>query len=122
MNLFQTGNFKLSSGKESWLKIDCDAFTDEDWETIALMIVRKIPTFSKVEYVPTGGRKLAEALEKYVRPFGPILLVDDVWTSGGSMEKARHYRNGVVGAVVFDRTGTTPAWVTALFTLVEGIE
>lgn len=38
MNLFQTGNFKLHSGKTSNFKIECDALTDEDLETFAKLI------------------------------------------------------------------------------------
>ena len=37
-NLFQTANFILNSGVPSTFKIECDALTDEDIETFALLI------------------------------------------------------------------------------------
>ena len=64
MNLFQSGQFKLHSGGESSLKIDCNALTDEDWATVARVVAQQIP-FRYAIGVPTGGLKFAEALNKY---------------------------------------------------------
>ena len=117
MSLFQTGYFKLHSGQTSLFKIDCDALTDEDIDTIALMLVHRLPEYGAVEGVPTGGLRLAEAMKEYIVEDNPrTLLVDDIFTTGMSMEKQRDFRNDVFGAVIFARN-VTPAWITPLFRL-----
>ena len=127
MNLFQTGFFKLHSGTASNFKIDCDALTDEDINTIALQLVQRLPKFRAVEGVPQGGLRLAEAMQKYtytsqsdsglfVEIGWPLLIVDDVYTTGGSMEEYRAGRVDTIGAVIFARK-PTPHWVTPLFRL-----
>lgn len=118
MSLFQTGNFVLASGKVSRFKIECDTLTDEDWETLALMLSSKLPPFGQVHGVPTGGLKLASVLKKLTHPTSPqILVVDDVWTTGGSMwnfiEESGFNTDYVIGAVAFSR-GLTPWWVTSV--------
>lgn len=123
MNLFQTGFYKLHSGISSNFKIDADALTDEDINTIALQLVLRLPAFATVEGIPQGGLRLAEALKQYVVPFQPVrsdkhLIVDDVFTTGGSMEKAKSVstRYSIIGAVIFARSDT-PSWITPLFRL-----
>jgi len=117
--LFQLGKFKLNSGAVSEYKIDCDALTDEDWKALAWLIAERLPLFSAVEGVPTGGLKLAEAMQCYVTPnTGPLLIVDDVMTSGGSMERWRRGRPAI-GAVVFARL-MPPSWITPLFKMTIG--
>lgn len=116
-NLFVSGDFKLHSGSRSKWKIDCDALTDEDWETLAQMIVERVPPFGFVEGVPSGGLKLAQVLRKYQSDGSrKCLIVDDVLTTGTSMETWRIGRdeNEVVGAVVFAR-GLCPEWIVPLF-------
>lgn len=124
MSLFQTGFFKLHSGETSNFKIDCDFLTDEDINAIALQLVHRLPSFRSVEGVPQGGLRLAAALQQYVLPPSnggyykdigyPVLIVDDVYTTGASMDEQRDFRVGVVGAVIFARN-PTPAWITPLF-------
>lgn len=117
MNLFNTGFFRLHSGLHTDFKIDCDALTDEDISTIALQLVRRLPIYGRVEGVPQGGLRLAAEMRKYeVMYRDTILIVDDVFTTGGSMDKQRDFRTGVIGAVIFARADT-PAWVTPLFRL-----
>lgn len=111
-SLFQQGDFNLHSGVKSWLKIDCDALTDEDIETIARLLTFRLSNFGAVEGVPTGGLRLAAAMEPYTSE-GPLLIVDDVLTSGGSMETHRAGRD-TIGAVIFARR-EPPAWITPLF-------
>lgn len=146
MNLFQwhSDGVQLHSGQTSNLKIDCDALTDEDWATLAKLAVQMLhadPTerwntpFSHVVSVPTGGNKLAAALQPYMRPdayepykgkpVGYPLICDDVLTTGASMNAMRasglesmHPAGCVAGIVVFAR-GPLPVWVKAIFTLSE---
>ena len=115
--LFQCGVFTLSSGALSYWKIDCDALSDADIETLALMLVEQLPTFGAVEGVPQGGLRLTEALRacpmRDDAAGRPLLIVDDVLTTGASMERYRAGRNAI-GAVIFAR-GLCPAWITPLF-------
>lgn len=120
MNLFNKGEVTLSSGLISDFKIDCDALSDEDIECLAHLISKKF-SFYRVEAVPTGGNRLAKALEKYANRFcQEILIVDDVLTTGNSMERikkekasyAHHTR--VKGVVVFAR-GECPNWIYPIF-------
>lgn len=119
MSLFRLGDFKLSSGQKSNYKIDCDFLTDADIETVAVMLLDRIPaTFGRVEGVPTGGLRLAEAMQQFCHPTitDQLLIVDDVYTSGGSMRKQRNNRINVIGAVIFARQEVEP-WVVPLFNL-----
>jgi orotate phosphoribosyltransferase len=122
MSLFQLGDFTLASGKKSHFKIDCDFLCQDDWQAIAALLAERIPCqFGSVEGVPTGGLALEQAMQAYCIPGEPVtLLVDDVWTTGGSMWRQRGSRVSVVwGAVVFART-EVPAWVTPLFRMTKG--
>lgn len=120
--MFQTGRFKLHSGERSWFKINCDVLHNEDLETLALLVAEdsRISTFYKVEGVPTGGLRFAKVLERYAlsqyadvqNP--KILIVDDVLTTGISMEEQRAGRENVQGVVIFAR-GKCPEWIKPLF-------
>ena len=110
--LFQSGSFALHSGGLSNWKIDCDALSDADIETLALMIAEEVGDFGTVEGVPSGGLRLSRVLAVHVSE-GPLLIVDDVLTTGESMEEQRADREAV-GAVIFAR-GMCPSWVTPLF-------
>jgi orotate phosphoribosyltransferase len=111
-SLFQTGNFTLASGAKSNFKLECDALTDDDWQTLAMLIARNVGQFSEVIGVPRGGCELARALEKYLQDDGPRLIVDDVLTTGGSL--AKYMTNPTdLGFVVFAR-GPLPLRVRAV--------
>lgn len=86
--------------------------TDPDWECLAWLLKEKLPAFGAVEGVPRGGLKLAAELRKYATS-GPLLIVDDVLPSGGSMERHRNGRDAI-GAVVFARK-SVPSWIVPLF-------
>jgi len=134
MNLFRRlDNFKLHSGKITTWKIECDALKKADWKTLAYMIAGRV-AFSRVIGVPKGGLPLAKALKEYCletdssvtkRPF-PTLIVDDVLTTGGSMEEAKAKiqqfekvsDEDIIGYVVFARD-IPPDWVKPLFLLAE---
>lgn len=120
MNLFNVGTFLLNSGRTSKFKVDCDALWDEDIQALAKIIHDNIPQFAWVEGVPTGGLRLAAALEQYARPSETTvgLIVDDVLTTGGSMERQRDFRHPVIGVVIFNRMPigqVTPGWIKSVW-------
>lgn len=124
MSLLQLADITLHSGRPSFFKIECDALTDEDWRAAAGMLARVLPPFALVEGVPRGGLPLARHLTPFAIPDAPgydrrRLIVDDVWTTGGSMEVHRAGRDAI-GAVLFARGPVAP-WVTPLFRLHEGL-
>ena len=128
MNLFQLGQFTLNSGAVSKWKLECDSLSDDDWKAVAEMVRQMVGPFSSVEGVPTGGLKLARALTPFVDFAGPHLIVDDVLTTGGSMERTcAVFLQGkvanpagplVCGAVLFAR-GQCPPWIKAVFQMPE---
>ncbi|HJS83718.1 MAG TPA: phosphoribosyltransferase [Nitrososphaera sp.] len=97
-------------------KIDCDALSDDEVETLAWLLSKRLPSFSSVEGVPQGGLRLATAMGKFAAKEGPLLIVDDVFTTGGSMEEHRAGRYNVIGAVLFAR-GPCPFWIKPLFSM-----
>lgn len=119
--LFQLGRFRLHSGEHVRWKIECDALTEDDLAALALMLKERVQPFGSVIGVPGGGFPLAKALRKY-RTAGPLLIVDDVLTTGASMEEVRHatipgwHGATAIGAVLFAR-GPCPEWITPVFTL-----
>lgn len=118
MSLFQQGNFKLHSGSKSWFKIECDFLAPEDWITIARLI-SAVVEFKEVIGVASGGLKLAETLKLYrtVDDKLPTLIVDDILTTGKSMEKEKTRIKGeTIGVVLFAR-GDCPEWVIPVFTM-----
>ena len=118
--LFQQQDFIGHSGKPLTWKIECDAIQDVEWATLAHMIqeLERRP-FGEVVGIPRGGLKLSGYLNEYStqNPKDPYLIVDDVLTTGGSMEefKEEHFKDKkTVGWVVFARR--KPAdWINALF-------
>lgn len=119
MNLFQSGEFALHSGDKSTWKIDCDALTPEDMETLADIAVQMLPPFSRALGVPTGGEAFAAALNARSSEDGPTLIVDDVLTTGKSMEDYRMiFSEPTIGIVIFAR-GAAPSWVMPLFWMMD---
>lgn len=115
MPLFRTGTYRLASGNQSNFLIDCSTLADDDLDTLALQAIHVLGVqFSGVDGVPRGGVRFAKALRKYAEPGGgrPRLLVDDVWTTGGSMREL--YQEGDQGLVIFSR-GPLDGWCSALF-------
>lgn len=132
-HLFQRGDFTLNSGSKSTWKIECDALTPADWEGAAELVCLLVGPFRAVVGVPRGGAPLAAALRYRYTAFlpggdtpAPVLIVDDVLTTGGSMTRLRdrlvadyQYKPGeIVGAVLFAR-GPLPEWVKAVCPLPE---
>ena len=120
-HLFKSVDFKSHSGLELKWKIECDALSDPEWFTISQMIMEIAPPFKEAIGIPRGGTKLGSLLNQYGtgKREDPICIVDDVLTTGGSMNEflqKRQWRNPTdyMGWVVFART-KPPKWVTALF-------
>ena len=121
MNLFQSVDFKSHAGLDLSWKIEMDALEDEEWVTISQMILELSQPFREAIGVPRGGTRLGKLLNQYGTGNlqDPILIVDDVLTTGGSMEefkRKRVFRNPTkyIGWVVFAR-GFPPQWCRALF-------
>lgn len=123
MNLFTPGPFTSHSGLTLPFKIDCDALTDADLDTLALHYARR-QQYGEVHGVPSGGLRFAHALHQYRHPMSSfILIVDDVLTTGASITELRdewleQYHWKIIGLVIFAR-GPCPAWVTPLFRMGE---
>ena len=120
-HLFQAVDFKSHSGLDLNWKIEMDALSDPEWFTICKMILELSPPFRKAVGIPRGGVKLGNLLNTHAtgKRTDPICIVDDVLTTGESMndfKRTRSWREPTeyIGWVVFART-QCPNWVTALF-------
>lgn len=114
MTIFQSGFFHLHSGSVSSWKVECDNLTEEDIRTLATIVCEHIE-FSEVIGVPTGGLRLAEELKQRGYSAGtPPLIVDDVLTTGASMNEMRKQHPDSIGVGIFAR-GQVPAWISAIW-------
>jgi orotate phosphoribosyltransferase len=121
MSLFQRGEFTLHSGQVSDYRINCEALDLNDWDALAHIIKARIPAFGAVYGVPRGGLPLQKALAPFAtgNEEDPLLICDDVYTSGSSMREAKEqvrWKGGVCGVVVFARKPIREPWVKAVFT------
>jgi hypothetical protein len=119
-SLFQVGSFQLSSGIESSFRINAHRLTANDWKTLAHMAVSIVPPFSSVVGVPTGGLPFADALRPHARAYSPVLVVDDVLTTGASIRKVAQYYENPILLVAFSRASTHND-IFAVFTLGEAL-
>ena len=127
-DLFQSIDFKSHSGLDLTWKIEMDVLSDQAWSTICKMILEVTPPFREAVGIPRGGVKLANLLNKHAsKDTGdPICIVDDVLTTGESMNDfkiKRQWRNPTdhIGWVVFARV-QPPNWVQALFQMPQKIQ
>jgi len=119
--MFIKQEIKLHSGQTSDFKIECDGLNYQDYETLAYLISKRY-YFNSVYGIPKGGDRLAMHLSGYINPYSTdILIVDDVLTTGRSMEEAKHKlapkcssRCTFKGVVIFAR-GPCPYWVKSVF-------
>ncbi|GAH25104.1 unnamed protein product [marine sediment metagenome] len=134
--IFQLGNFELHSGKKSEWKIECDMLVEEDYKTLAHIVAKEwklkfglvMHVGAKVNY---GGRiansyEFKCALKQYetrtLSEQNPILIVDDVLTTGHSINEEKRVCEhiyddchcDIVGVVIFAR-GECPDWVKSIF-------
>ena len=115
MSIFKVGDFTLNSGSKAKWEIDCDDFTKEDWEALALMVKEQNFDFGRIVPVPKGkssspidnALRFADALQQYITPNSSVtLIIDDVYTTGGSITACRDtLEKGTLcwGVVVFAR-------------------
>jgi hypoxanthine phosphoribosyltransferase len=130
-DLFQFGWFNAHSGMQLPWKLDADALSDGSIEALAKIIAGKF-SFGKVYGVPRGGVRLARALEAYCETEAfrqyPVLVVDDVLTTGRSMEEAKKivqdgFGRPAIGVVIFarcqkdDANVAVPNWVFPICTV-----
>ena len=119
-HLFVEQDFTGHSGDQLHWKIEMDALADAEWKCIARMINEyQQVSFQAAIGIPRGGLKLSGYLNEYATQNSkdPYLLVDDVLTTGGSMEQYRdeHLKEkDVIGWVVFSRTNPA-GWINSLF-------
>ena len=125
MSLFQWGNFTLHSGMQTWWRIDCDNLTNSEIHLLAKLIAEKVGTYHEVScpesHPGSAVHGLKAALLQYREPRYAgkkiMLLVDDVLTSGATMQHIKDLNNKYYeykGAVIFAR-GLCPDWVTPIF-------
>jgi hypothetical protein len=115
-NLFVREPFISHSGIKLDWKINCDALTDEDLDCLAWIITEHFSPIREVVSIPSGGDRLAQALQCYLshQKDGHTLIIDDVLTTGGSMDAAREFHPDARGVVIFAR-GICPDWVWPVF-------
>jgi hypoxanthine phosphoribosyltransferase len=115
--MIEFGWFRSHSGIQLPWKINADTLSDTDIDGIARIIRRRF-AFSNVIGVPRGGLRLAEALKPHVKPGWPELIVDDVLTTGESMEAYHLAAPTAIGVVIFARS-PVPDWVWSIFQVCE---
>lgn len=120
--LFEDGDFISHAGLPLAWKIECDAIRPEEWLTLAKMIREYEPQkWSKAVGIPRGGVALGNALDAYStgNPEDPILIADDVYTTGTSFRefKQENYADtATIEWCIFARTPTSGK-TKALFTM-----
>ncbi len=126
--LFKQIDFISHSGYNLKWKIECDALSDEELETLASVIKTKIENeyfryaIKEIVGIPTGGLRIAECLKKQIKIdelLGTlVIIVDDVLTTGKSMEEYKKWYSAYscLGFVLFAR-GTPNKWIKPVFQL-----
>ncbi len=139
-NLFLGEYIFLHSGDPTDFKIDASVLTDGDIKELAKLVGQRVK-FGQVYGIPSGGERLAAALESYRDKGNPVtLIVDDVLTTGSSFratrdtlmrgageesqygwttnELTRGSQYNYVGVCIFcRRPRNKPGWVKAIFTM-----
>lgn len=127
LNLF---NHTSHSG-ESDFKIDCDALTYDDLDALAMFVADNIwegEIIRDVISVPRSGDRFTEVLKNRLNidkdnESGTILIVDDVYTTGKSMNevyketKKKYKDNDIHGLVIFARNDPS-WWVESIFKMI----
>jgi len=125
--MFKNGEFTSHAGKKLSWKIECDSLDRNDITTICELIASKFAF--KEAYCPVTNSHFVNDMTRFLNHYhatkncSQILIVDDVLTTGKSMEERRQnlIRQNVLyshikGVVLFSR-GECPRWITPIFTL-----
>ena len=86
--LFESGDFISHAGLPLKWKLECDAIHPDEWKAIAKMVMDyQDRPFYKAVGIPRGGLPFAAAMNKYAsgNDRDPIMICDDVFTTGTSM-------------------------------------
>ena len=109
MTLFVDEEFTSHAGLQLGWKIEMDALYVSDWRCLAKMILEyETRPFRKAVGIPRGGKRLGDILNESAtgNPDDPVLIVDDVYTTGTSFKEfiAENYLvTPVICWVVFAR-------------------
>ena len=123
IDLFQKIDFTSHAGLDLTWKIEMDALSHREWECISHMIRELSPPFREAIGIPRGGNVLGKLLNRHGtgKEEDPICIVDDVLTTGMSMDTYREemdlerwQKSCALGWVVFARV-RPPKWIKALF-------
>lgn len=121
------GSFVAHAGGVLPFKIECDTLDDEELKALADHAVTHLlgPCgYGRVFGILRGGLRMAARMEKYSQVGSPFsLIVDDVFTTGKSMNEERdrllnggHRSELVIGLVIVARA-PTPSWIKPIFNL-----
>jgi len=127
MAVFQRKDFRMHSGGLAHWKIEFDEYSEEDVETFAWLIAEKAKQMMgedrtgirEVYGIPSGGSLLEQKFIPYLDKWGTLrLIVDDVLTTGASMEEAKIQKgwSDAIGIVIYAR-GEYPSWVKPIFAM-----
>ena len=116
MNLFIREDFISHAGLPLTWKVECDALTDNDYEALAKIVSEKL-TFRDVKGIPRGGIPFEKALKPYCTndENDPLLIADDVYTTGTSMREV--YEEVAIGIGVFARNEIPDDRIKAIWQL-----
>ena len=87
VDLFQQYNYISHAGNPLTWKIEADAINPAEWKCLVEMILEiENRPFRAATGIPRGGVALGVELNKHATgaPNDPLLIVDDVWTTGTS--------------------------------------
>lgn len=122
VTLFRDDRFTSHSGLDLPWRIECDALSPEDWDTIGKAVARRY-MFCEAIGIPRGGIPFAEALNRHKQAehHCNIVVVDDVITTGNSMlqymqEIEKKYPDKrVFGIALFARRGFQKFGIETVF-------
>jgi hypothetical protein len=90
MALFVDEEFTSHAGLQLGWKIEMDALYESDWRCLAKMILEyETRPFREAVGIPRGGKRLGDILNESStgNPDDPVLIVDDVYTTGTSFKE-----------------------------------